>query len=62
MVYEKPDEHFGGSKKTFISIATLREYSKYKIGEDFIEIKGYWTDQCQAKLNQFPKDKKFNYT
>ena len=29
----------------------------WKIGEDFIEIKGYWTDQWQAKLDQFPKDK-----
>lgn len=29
----------------------------WKIGEDFVEIKGYWTDQWQAKLDQFPKDK-----
>lgn len=29
----------------------------WKIDDTYIEIKGYWTEQWQAKLNQFPKDK-----
>jgi len=29
----------------------------WKIDDTYIEIKGYWSEQWQAKLNQFPKDK-----
>lgn len=28
----------------------------WKIENDFVEIKGYWTEQWQAKLDQFPKE------
>lgn len=34
-------------------------YPDFIVGDTFIEIKNYWTEQVQAKIDQFPKDKKY---
>lgn len=55
------DIKFERNKKQFLYTYKNKQHNyipDWKIDNKYVEIKGYWTEQWQAKLDQFPKEEK----